>query len=469
MRLQTQLTLSHILVTTVSVVIFIVGLLLGYWLYLNSTLPAAWAADWAEIYADDLESILNSDCLDCLETYIESEVLPISDDPEYDEWIVAIDANGRILGSNYDAAFPVGEPIFDWLPYGIEAENFIEDTVTYGHVNDRHFALSSMPTQGWVYFHGGSANTAFQLQRTVQITLLSSVALGIIALIVSGVTGSWLSRYFGRKLTRLGEISSDFASGTLGARVPITGNDEINQLGLQYNKMADTIAQQIVELRSLAQTNAQLAEEAEGLARVEERNRLARDLHDSVKQQLFGINLTLGSVPALFESQPDVARERLQQVISQTQSIHEEIDQIIKQLRPVSLQDQGLAKATVQLAEQWAQQVGVKADVTILEARPVPLQIEQEMYRILQEALQNIAKHAQASEVKINLLYQPDSLLLEVRDNGVGFDTTQVNFDHSFGLQNMRHRCKALGGRFDIKTDGSGTVLTVWLPIRDKS
>ena len=470
MRLQTQLILSHLFVTIISVMILVIGLLVGYWIYLQTPLPAAWAGDWAEVYASEVEIELEANCPECVTFILEDAFFPVSESPEFDEWLIVIDTDGVIIDSNYQALYPTGGTIWDQLPFGVSNNDFQLETTTYGNRDDRHFALTSLSNnQGWVYFHGGSIDTAFQLQQTIQITLIASAALGVIAVIVSGAMGGWLGYFFGRRLTILGRVSAAVASGNLTQRVPITGKDELNQLGLQFNHMADTIGRQITDLHQLAETNARLATEAEGLARLEERNRLARELHDAVKQQLFGLNLTLGSIPPLLTSKPTIAQQRIQQVIEQTQAVQVELDQIIKQIRPASLQDQGLGTAVRQLAQSWSEQTAVATTVDIEHERALPLQIEQTLYRITQEALQNIGKHAQANMVKIDVQYGRDTIALNIQDDGVGFDINQVNPQQSFGLQNMHQRTADLQGTFTIKSTPNGTHIKATLPLQPQS
>lgn len=465
MKLQTQLTLSHLLVTLISVVIVVAGLVVGNWLYLNSDFSARWAADVAEVYADEIELLLADGCQVCVADLVADEFLPVGELPEYDEWLVVVDVAGVIVASNDPAGFPPNQNIRDHLPFGLDTSDFIPDATVYGTQDSRQFAVTAMFTQGWVYYHGGSIDTAFQLRQTAQTALLASLALGFIALLLSGLMGGWLGRYFGQKFATLGTASTAFAGGDWQARVPVSGRGEISQLGQQFNHMADTIANQISDLRQLAETNAQLASEAEGLARLEERNRLARELHDAVKQQLFGLNLTLGSLPPLIEKKPDLAHERIQTLITQTQAIQIELDQIIRQLRPISLGEQGLVAALRQLADQWSAQTGVVSRLLVQEERELPLPIEQALYRIVQEGLQNIGKHAQASHAQIRLHYTRNHIQLQLADNGTGFDPAQVDPAHSFGLQNMRQRTAQLNGKFDLHSTGDGTQIRATLPI----
>ena len=135
-------------------------------------------------------------------------------------------------------------------------------------------------------------------------------------------------------------------------------------------------------------------------------------------------------------------------------------------MRPVSLKDQGLVKAVRQLAQQWSEQTAVAAQVNAIQERPLPLQLEQALYRIAQESLQNIGKHAQASTVTIDLQYTSTAVLLQVTDDGIGFDTNKTGVNSSFGLQNMKQRTAALGGKFALRSTPEGTTIQARLPIK---
>ena len=243
----------------------------------------------------------------------------------------------------------------------------------------------------------------------------------------------------------------------------LSGDDEIAQLGGQFNAMADTIASQMQELQWLAERNAQWAEEAEEWAKLEERNRLGRELHDAIKQQLFGLNLTLGSIRPLLSSDPDLARQRLDEIMAQTQSIQVELDHIIRQLQPPSLQDVGLAAATEALCRQWSHQTSVDLSFEAREARPLPFNVEQAAYRIVQETLQNVGKHADASSVQVVLSFSQDELTVEVSDDGRGFDASMSAAADAAGLRNMEQRAATLQGACTIESQpGRGTRVTAW-------
>ena len=478
MKLQTQLTLSHLAVTAISVVVLLLGWIGGYALYLRSDFAARWAADWAGIYADEV-AFWEEDGYTSPQDYVQEQLVDVGTEPAFDEWLLVVDREGTIIGSNYGSRYPVGTALSADPPPGINANDLFDPSAEirsadvlfsiFTNVNNRHVGFAPIidsddEWQGWVYYHGGEGNNSVLLADLSRNVLWGGLALSGIALLVSGVMGLWLAGFFGRKLTTLQTTSAAFAEGQLSERVPDLGEGEIGRLATQFNQMADTIEQQIGDLRQLADDNARLAEEAEGLARLEERNRLARDLHDAIKQQLFGLNLTLGSVQPILSSKPDIAQQRIAQVVEQTQTIQTELDQIINQLRPASLRDQGLAVAVQQLADQWATQTDVPVAVTINEARPLPIQVEQAAFRIIQEALQNIGKHAQAESVQVRLSYMPQALAVAIEDDGVGFDIATIG--RSSGLRNMNERVTALDGTLVVESSkGRGTLVHATLPL----
>lgn len=477
--LQRQLTFSHLLVTVVSVLILVVGILGGYALYLRSDWSARWAGAVAENYADDFAAWTATEGAGMpIDDFVSLEFAPVSETdgppPKLEDWLIIISADGEILGSNFPERYPVGGHVLEDPPPGLSADAFRRADrrgVAFANFDNRHIGLAPIwgegdQPAGWVYFHSGGWDNAYQFQQTAWTVAAVSVGMGIIAIILSGVMGYWLARYFGKRLDAIHAASAAFAAGQLDRRVILSGDDEIAQLGRQFNAMADTIASQMQELQWLAERNAQWAEEAEEWAKLEERNRLGRELHDAIKQQLFGLNLTLGSIRPLLGSDLDLARQRLDEVMAQTQSIQIELDHIIHQLQPPSLQDMGLVPAAEALCRQWSHQTGVELSFEAREARPLPFKVEQAGYRIVQEALQNVGKHAQASSVHIMLAFSQDELRVEIDDDGRGFDASTSVAAEAAGLRNMKQRAADLQGTCTIESHpGRGTRVTAIIPL----
>jgi signal transduction histidine kinase len=207
--------------------------------------------------------------------------------------------------------------------------------------------------------------------------------------------------------------------------------------------------------------NARLYEKARELAKAEERQRLAQDLHDGVNQTIFATTMIAGSLPYLWEKDPEAVKKSLNDILRLTRSSQAGMRILLFELRPETLAQTDLAT----LLEHLGVTLRGKLDGTVLvkietTARLQPdLQIA--LYRIAQEALTNILKHSRASHVEIILKQEQDDLVLGISDNGRGFDAKLVASDR-FGLKIMRERAEAVGAQLDIQSGkGQGTSLVV--------
>jgi two-component system, NarL family, sensor histidine kinase LiaS len=195
------------------------------------------------------------------------------------------------------------------------------------------------------------------------------------------------------------------------------------------------------------------------LAVAEERNRLARDLHDSVKQQIFATTMQLGAARVLLERDPSAAHIHVVEAEQLAQQAGAELALLIHELRPVAMGDQGLAAALQVYAGDWSRQSGIAAETHTQGAQPFPPATEQALLRVAQEALANVARHSHASAVTVDLTYAANSVLLRIADNGQGFDPRHAAI--GVGLASMRERVEALGGRVQVESGpGVGTTIT---------
>lgn len=215
------------------------------------------------------------------------------------------------------------------------------------------------------------------------------------------------------------------------------------------------------ELRAAHQKLAAYAAQVQELTTIEERNRLARDLHDSVKQQAFAASAQLGAAQTLLESSPATARGHLIKAEALLDEIRRELGLMIYELRPPALQNKGFVNALREWGEGWSQQAGIPLEIRVENQRSLNPETEQALFRIIQEALSNIARHSQAGGVKIDLLFGPDRLLLVICDDGLGFDPLAPT--PGVGLRSMRERTEHLpGGTFEItSTAPHGTTLRI--------
>lgn len=298
------------------------------------------------------------------------------------------------------------------------------------------------------------------------VTLLISA---ILILVVSGliglIFGSLAGQSFSRRLHRLAAASAAVASGDLSQRVEDDSPDEVGELARQFNIMAEALSVSMRSLRRLAERNAQLAEQAAQLATVEERNRLARDLHDSVSQELFSLTLLAAAAKHQLQTDPQSVASELDEIQATAQHALQETRSLIFALRPAMLDDRGLGPALRDLAAAARDRQGLKVELGIEGERRLPLEHEQALFRIVQEALGNIARHSGAREADVRLSYRAAHVRLEVRDRGRGFDPKAPRNPRSLGLTSISERAIALRGRARIESvPGRGTLVSVTLP-----
>lgn len=216
---------------------------------------------------------------------------------------------------------------------------------------------------------------------------------------------------------------------------------------------------------SLAQANRQLtayAATVEELTISRERNRMARELHDTVAHTLSALSVQLETVKAYWEVDPTVAQQMLAQAQSATRAGLQETRRALKALRATPLQDLGLALALRQLATETAARANLRVKLLLPEQPPtLPPAVEQCIYRVAQEAIANVAHHANAQTLTVQL-HCSEGILLQVRDDGQGFNLQQAQTAGHFGLAGMRERAQLVGGDLTIISQpGAGTSVTL--------
>lgn len=271
----------------------------------------------------------------------------------------------------------------------------------------------------------------------------SALFLTVGAGIVGTLFGFLTARGLVRRLGTLADATEAWGRGDFTPTVRDTSADEIGQLTRRLNLMAE-------EIRNLLQARQELAT-------LEERNRLARDLHDSVKQQVFATTMTLGAAESLWERDGEAAREKVAQALALSRQAQKELSGLIHELRPVALEGKGLASALREYTARWSGQTGIEARVSVQGERTLAPGVEQALFRVAQEALANVAKHSEAGRVEVTLSHPGDAVLLEVVDDGRGFVPPPAA-GRGMGLRSMRERVEALGGELRVRgVPGEGT------------
>jgi signal transduction histidine kinase len=209
---------------------------------------------------------------------------------------------------------------------------------------------------------------------------------------------------------------------------------------------------------SISIANMQLFEQTKDLAVMEERNRLARDLHDSAKQKAFAALAQLGTARGIIKGNGNPAYMHLNEA--------ENLVFLVQEIYPIALQEKGLPTSLREYMYEWENRNEMKVSFSMRNERPLPLGIEQAIYRVTQESLANVARHSQATQVEVSLMYNSDSLHLSVCDNGRGFDVGLKG--HGLGLRSIRERVASIHGTVQIQSaPGQGTKIIVQAPIKD--
>jgi signal transduction histidine kinase len=325
-------------------------------------------------------------------------------------------------------------------------------------------------------------------------TLRTQILWGGGVALVAALLITWLiTRQIVGPIRALGEASAQFAAGDLSAPVPDGGIDEVARLTANLEQMRvrleailadhrrwNEALEEMVEERTRELTS--LYEQFQGkemmckrllgqvlTAQEEERTRLARELHDTIGQSLTAIIMTTtaveNSLPAAFVS----GKEKLAAVRHIAAQTLQDLRNLIFDLRPEVLDDLGLALALRSQVKKCLEPAGVRARLKAAGLKDqLPPEVETAVFRVVQEAITNIARHAQASEANISLIHKDGKLVVRVEDNGVGFDPAQVmsNEQKGWGLRGMEERITLLGGKFYIGSKaGQGTLVLAEVPL----
>jgi NarL family two-component system sensor histidine kinase LiaS len=281
------------------------------------------------------------------------------------------------------------------------------------------------------------------LVRSVLILLLGA---GVVGTIFGAMTASGMVS----RLERVSQVTDAWSQGDFSEFIKDSVGDEISQLAIRLNQMAEQLQQFLKRSREIAVS--------------EERNRLARDLHDSAKQEALAASFHLGTALALFERDPESAKNHLVEADNLVDSVRGELTDLIHELRPPSTNGKQFDETLNEYIIEWAHQTGYEANLKVDGLIDLPLEIKQAVYRIMQEALANVTRHSSANSVDVTISFKGDLVNICIRDDGVGFDVHQQH--DGIGLDSMRERVESLDGEFSIQSEpGQGTKVYATIPV----
>lgn len=224
----------------------------------------------------------------------------------------------------------------------------------------------------------------------------------------------------------------------------------------------------LVNRASLSVANMHLFEQTRDLAVMEERNRLARDLHDSAKQKAFAALAQLGTVNGMVKAIPNEATPHLTEAENLVYEVIQELNFLIQEIYPIALQEKGLPTLLREYVFEWDNRNDAEVHLSVENERKLPLEQEQAVFRVIQEALANVSRHSRAKHVDIALAYSNTSLYVTIADDGCGFDMTQKS--NGLGFRSMRERIGSINGTFQIQSGPEkGTALLLSIPLKVKT
>ena len=490
-RLQWKLTFSYTAVTVGSLLVIVLSL--GYLLFsrvlvpidiLNTVLsPKAWIQIVSQNVPPEWRYILSQQPVDTqlLSLLLEDDDLQITFFDLFqigdlqvrartagEGSVLIVDPQGILLGTSNPSLVPddaVGQP----LDLGIlpELAGPLEVALN-GKIDPERLFVTVEPNEsfyfvipyldednhdvlgvGIIYFERLPTENDIPANILTLITQ-SAVLLLLAAGLIGTLFGALTARGMTRRLQRVSDVTGAWSQGDFSEFIDDPAGDEISQLAIRLNQMAEQLQQYLKRNQEMAIS--------------EERNRLARDLHDSAKQEALAASFHMGTALTLFDRDPQSAKNHILEADRLVDSVRAELTSLIHELRPPSMNGDRFDETIREYLAEWSHQTGIGTDLNVEGYVDLPLDIKQAIYRIIQEALANVARHSSASHVTVSMNYLERCAEVSIEDNGKGFDTKQ-HYD-GIGLDSMRERAESIGGEFLIKSKGEhGTRIQVSVPI----
>ncbi len=291
--------------------------------------------------------------------------------------------------------------------------------------------------------------------------------LWILALIIiTGLISGYIQADpFKGRIDQLLDGTVRYERGSFSHRIEVGGDDELTELAERMNQMAVHIEEQVVSLQRLSSERALMQETVKKAAVTEERQRLARDLHDAVSQQLFAISMMTAAIKQGIDPANEKGLQQMEIVEKMANTAQAEMRALLLHLRPAHLDGKSLEEGINQLFAELEQKQGMEVLCHFDVKHAIPKGIEDQLFRFIQEAISNTLRHAKAEQVEFQLRQTDKELKVKLIDNGVGFESKSVA-QGSYGLHTMRERINEIGGALQIiSVPNKGTQIEAKIPI----
>ncbi len=376
-----------------------------------------------------------------------------------DAVILILDRNGSVVARSTRSA--------EWTGRNVRERNIVklgakasEGMVAAPGIDGalHQYAFVRLPELGWTIYGGVPAAALAEPVRE----MFFNGAIGVIgtALVVMAMT-ILLARRIGRPIHALADAVTAAGEGAYGRVGRVPGPREISALVDAFNQMIERREQADGRMLALSERLLTIQEE--------QRARIARELHDDLGQSLTALKMDVVGLLQATEQPPALQpiRDRILRTLNSTVT---SVQRISSELRPSVLDDLGLVAAIDAEARLFEERSGIECEVSVAGEMPVNTDSATAIYRIVQEALTNVARHSNATRTEVRLRNRGDELLLEVRDDGRGVTTEEISDPSSFGLIGIRERATVMGATVQIEgVAGRGTIVSVRIPLTAKA
>jgi signal transduction histidine kinase len=326
----------------------------------------------------------------------------------------------------------------------------------------RQFGFKDMPDLGWHVYVGVPTR---EVMRPVRTLIVRGLVSGAVIIVTLSLFALWLSRRIEAPIEALARAAGEIAHAGFTRPIPVKGPREIATLGEAFNEMVLRRAE--AEAR-MAESERNLKALSDRLLTVQEQERttIAREIHDELGQSLTALKMDIGGILDEREIQPERGAKLRGRIRETLDEMVRSVQRISSELRPSALDDLGLVETLETEARVFEERTGIECELSF---GPDGIEVDDRaasvIYRIVQEALTNVARHANATRAEIRLRRRADETILEIRDDGRGITPEEKSRPSSLGLIGMRERAALLGGVVHIEgIAGSGTIVSVRMP-----
>ena len=377
--------------------------------------------------------------------------------------VTIIDADGRVVARSEGSERWVGQDVRTDEVTVIVLENKEGQTEATGlDGTPRQYGFSQVPELGWHVYVGVPT---VEVMRPVRSLIARGVAAGALVILTLSAFALWLSRRIERPIEALARAAGAIAREGFGQPIPVEGPREIATLGQAFNEMVRRRAE--AESR-MTESERDLKALSDRLLTVqeEERTTIARELHDELGQSLTALKMDIGGILDDQEAHPERGARLRSRIRETLDEMVRSVQRISSELRPSALDDLGLAEALEAEARLFEERTGIECELSLgPEGFAVGAGAASPIYRIVQEALTNVARHSNATRVEIRLRQREGETVLEIRDDGRGITPEEKGSHEALGLIGMKERAALIGGVVRIEgIPGRGTIVSLRIP-----